>query len=331
MVTVEVYISKKDDVGNTQYKILNTKGIGIEYVPKVQDFTATGLAGPTVIDGVVGGTSGATPYTVITNADIECGEFVTGDLIDKVIGPLRILVNRKELKNFDDYYIDVNNNLYLVKPMKIGDKLEIHDVVVGDNWVATSKNSYNPNALIKLFSSDTKYKYNQEYTFKIGIKDEEEKKSFSESFQSQYDPFYSNVKNIRLDTGDLLDGATDAQISKLIYKWSKDAYQILNDDNRLDDIKKYKYTQNYVRYKTDIDLCYAIYCSISGKYGVITKEVGNIKVQREVKLPLIAAMIKRFEDLLRPNEDLLHGNKNSVVSFVKAGNTAYTVPNRGVF
>ena len=331
MVTVEIYISKIDDTASTQYKILNTKGIGLQHVPKVQDFTATGLAGPTVVDGVIGGTSGATPYTVITGSDVETGEFVTGDLIDPVIGPFRVLLNRKELKNLDDYYIDVNNTLLLVKPIKIGDKLEIHDVAVGDNWVVTSKNSYNPNALIKLFSADAKYKYNQEYTFSIGIKDEEEKKIFTESFQSQYDPFYSNVKNVRIDTGDLLDGATDAQISKIIYKWSKEAYTILEDDNRLDDIKKYKYTQNYVRYKTDIDLCYAIYCSISGKYGSIEKEIGNIKVKRETKLPLIEAMIKRFQDLLRPNEELLKGEQNNVATFVKAGDTAYTVPNRGVF
>jgi hypothetical protein len=331
MVTVEVYISKKDDVDSTTYKIKNTYGIGIANIPKVVDFTPASLAGPVLVGGTPTGTSGATPFTVITSSDVEVGEFVTGDLIDPVIGPFRVLKNGKELKNFDDYYIDANLDMLLVKPLKIGDKLEIHDVAVGDNWVVTSKNSYNPNALVKLFSSDQKLKYNQEYTFKIGIHDDGQEKIFTESFLSQYDPFYSNVKNIRLDTGDLLEGATDAQISKLIYKWSKDAYAILDNDNRLDDIKKYKYTQNYVRYKTDIDLCYAIYCSISGKYGVIEKDIGNIKIHREVKLPLIEAMIKRFRELLLPNEEQLVGSTNSIATFVKAGNTAYTVPNRGVF
>jgi hypothetical protein len=286
MVTVEVYISKKDDIDSTIYKIKNTFGIGLENLPKVVDFTPESLVGPILVNGTVQGTSGATPFTVITSSEIEAGEFVTGDLIDPVVGPLRVLKNGTELKNFDDYYIDASLEMLLVKPLKIGDKLEIHDVAVGDKWVVTSKNSYNPNALIKLFSASQKFKYNQEYVFKIGIEEEGEQKIFTESFQSQYDPFYSNVKNVRLDTGDLLDGVTDSQISKLIYKWSKEAYTILEDDNRLDEIKEYRYTQNYVRYKTDIDLCYAIYCSISGKYGTIVKEIGNIKVQREVKLPL---------------------------------------------
>lgn len=294
MVTIEIYIAKVN--GFSEYKIKNVIGTGLASISKVLDFTPSSLS-----SAVSGATNG-----------------------------LSILVNGVELKNNIDYYIDVNNNMLLVNPLNVGDKLEIHDTISGEHPIVT-KNSYNPNALVKLFSADQKFKYNQEYSFSLSIEDEGEVKTFTQTFQSQYDPYYSNIKNIRLDTGDLLDGVTDAQIAKLVYKWSKDAYTILDDDNRLEEITTYKYVQNYVRYKADIDLCYAIYVTISGKYGTIIKEIGNVKVQREIKLPYIEQMIARFRELLKPNEELLLGDDSMVVSFVKGSATEYPVSDRGVF
>lgn len=332
MISVEIYIVKKDNYNN--YKIKNTMGIGYQASLKVDEFDK--LSGPMVVgkQDASGyyhqqkvGSEGNTPFSLITNNTIMCAKYLCGQIIDTIETPFRILVNGLRLENITDYHISDEAIILFTNPLEAGDKLEIHDVTE-NNYSITSKNSYNKNAIFKLFNSSQKFKYNQEYNFNISVQD----KQFTNTFIAQYDPFYSSAKNIRLDTGDLLVNATDDQIARMIYKYSKEAYTILDDDNRLDDLVDYKYVQNYVRYKTDIDLCYAIYCSISGKYGVISKDVGDIKISREIKLPTIKSMIERFSELLRPNEDLLKGDDSALVaSFVKGNSTTYTVDSRGVF
>lgn len=332
MINVEIYIVKKNNYNN--YKIKNTMGIGYQSLLKVDEFDK--LSGPVVVGkkDPAGyyhqeklGSIGDTPFSIITDSDIKCARYLCGQIIDTVETPFRIIVNGIRLENFVDYHISDEAVILFKSPLEPGDKIEIHDVTE-NSYRIVSKNSYSKNAIFKLFSSSQKFKYNQEYNFNISIQN----KLFSNTFLAQYDPFYSSIKHIRLDTGDLLVNATDEQISRMIYKYSKEAYKILNNDNRLDDLVDYKYVQNYVRYKTDIDLCYAIYCSISGKYGVITKEVGDIKISREIKIPTISSMIERFTELLRPNEDLLNGENSALVaSFVKGKATTYTVDSRGVF
>jgi hypothetical protein len=232
----------------------------------------------------------------------------------------KISVNDYDLTLGSDYSI-TNGVVIFTNPLVTGDKISI-EYSISDSVKIVTKNSYAKDALYKIFSSNVKLKLNHTYTYSLNVEGE----NFSSQFYTKHDPFYTTVKKIRLDTGDLLDGATDFQIAQVIYMYSKEVYDTLNGASDIP-----VYATNVVRYKTDIDLCYAIYLSISGNYGKVDKKVGTIEISKEVKLPMIEAMIKRFKELLGPNEANLEGTGGTTAAFVRAGNTSYTVTNRGVF
>lgn len=231
-----------------------------------------------------------------------------------------IIVNDYPLNETTDYTI-TDNILVFNNPLSIGDKIQL-EYSISDSVKIVTRNSYSRDSLYKIFSSNAKFKLNHTYDFILKVQGE----LFSNKFNTKHDPFFTTVKKIRLDTGDILNGATDFQISQIIYMYSKEVQDILGVGSAVP-----VSATNVVRYKTDIDLCWAIYCSISGKYGKIEKKVGTIEILKETKLPLIEAMVKRFKDLLKPNEENLNGSSLTAASFVKAGSKAYTVPNRGVF
>lgn len=287
MRTVEVYIVKKDD---TQiYELKNTKGIGFSKLDR-----------PTPLKDA------KNPVTILN--DDNTHEFI-------------VKVNGENMVNLVDYFT-TETQIIFNNPLSEGDKIEIYDSILNSVKVVT-KNSYNKNALFKIFGSNVNFKLNHTYEFSLPIQG----KVFNTEFSTKYDPFYTTVKKIRLDTGDLLNNVSDNQIAALIYQYSKEVLDVLGDD--ADEIPVY--ASNVVRYKTDIDLCWAIYLSVSGKYGVKSKKIGTIEIEKNIKVPYIETMVKRFKELLAPNEELLNGEKDTVLAFVKANSTAYTVPDRGVF
>lgn len=296
MRTIEVYIVKEDGINSFELK--NRKGIGFSNLNRPM---------PINDDEVVDGDE----YEIITPIipdDDEEHNFV-------------VKLNGKELEYINDYNV-INYKIIFNNPLMEGDKIEIYDSILNSVKVVT-KNSYNRNALFKIFSSNINFKFNHTYEFVLPVQG----KLFSTEFETEHDPFYTTVKKIRLDTGDLLNKVSDNQIAALIYQYSKEVQDVLGDD--ADSIPVY--ASNVVRYKTDIDLCWAIYLSISGKYGVKSKKVGTIEIEKNIKVPYIETMVKRFKELLAPNEELLNGDQDTVLSFVKAKSTEYTVPNRGVF
>ena len=236
------------------------------------------------------------------------------------VSDLSVSVNDYPISPSTDYSI-VNDVATFNNPLSIGDKIQI-EYSISDTVKIVTKNAYSKDSLYKIFCSNAKLKLNHTYNFSIKVED----KVFTEKFHTKHDPFYTTIKKIRMDTGDLLEHATDFQIAQLIYLHSKDVQDILGDATDIP-----VYATNVVRYNTDIDLCWQIYLSMSGKVGITKKKVGTIEVDKEFKLPYIDTMLKRFKELLKPNEELLNGDKKTTVSFVRAGNTAYTVTNRGVF
>lgn len=296
MRTIEVYIVKENGINSFELK--NRKGIGFSNLNRPM---------PINDDEVVDGDE----YEIITPIipdDDEEHNFV-------------VKLNGKELEYINDYNV-INYKIIFNNPLMEGDKIEIYDSILNSVKVVT-KNSYNRNALFKIFSSNINFKFNHTYEFVLPVQG----KLFSTEFETEHDPFYTTVKKIRLDTGDLLNKVSDNQIAALIYQYSKEVQDVLGDD--ADSIPVY--ASNVVRYKTDIDLCWAIYLSISGKYGVKSKKVGTIEIEKNTKVPYIETMVKRFKELLAPNEELLNSDQDTVLSFVKAKSTEYTVPNRGVF
>ena len=238
-----------------------------------------------------------------------------------------INIDGKEYEPFKDYYI-YDNFIIFAEPLEVGSMIKITDEVNVTKII--TKNSYNRNALFHVYSSEQKFKYNNKYTFTLNVNEEEH----TISFGTQYDPFYCSMSKIRSDMGSMISGVTDNQIAKLIYEHSKEVFITMTNNSKtedLTDIEKKQYIQNIVRYKTDIDLCWLLYYAVSGKYGTITKQIGTIEIEKATKLPYIETMLKRFQGELQELENQLNDGTNTVVSFVKAGDTSYTVPDRGVF
>ena len=312
MRTIEVYIVKKDDIQS--YEVKNTKGIGWCKLEK-----------PIPISEENNKTISAEIEKDYTEEDVNN---IENTEIEEVEDPAEknpkeefiVKLNGEELKNMQDYYT-TDSKIIFNNPLSKGDKIEIYDSILNSVKVVT-KNSYNKNALFTVFDSYMHFKYNHTYQFSLPIKDQ----IFSTEFSTKYDPFYTTIKKIRMDTGDLLNLVPDGQIAALIYQYSKEVQETLGDDT--DEIPVY--ASNVVRYKTDIDLCWAIYLSISGKYGVKNKKIGSIEIEKNTKVPYIDTMVKRFRELLAENEELLN-KEDTILSFVKAKSTEYTVPNRGVF
>lgn len=224
--------------------------------------------------------------------------------------------------NYGEHYTVASGVVNFANKLSQGDKITIKDSILNSVKIVT-KSSYDRNSLYKMYSDQVKFRFNHNYKMIVNITDI----SHEMSFMTKYDPFYATVDKIRLDTGNMLEHTSDEQIAKVIYSNSKDALQLLGEN--VDTIPKY--AKNYVRYKTDIDLCYALYLSMTGKVGSYSKRIGDIAIESSTKLPFLKDMIGRFKELLKPNEDLMNSEEVGVLSFVKANKTQYPVSNRGVF
>ena len=238
---------------------------------------------------------------------------------------LIVNVNDEVLVPFKGYFIYDNSILFKDK-LEVGSIIKITDKVKKTKII--TKNSYNRNALLHNFTSDQKLKFNNEYTFSLNI----DNKAFETNFESQYDPYYSNINLIRANMGSCIAKVKDSQIAKLIFLQSKDVFLNITNNDKLDDltdIEKNKYLQNIVRLKTDIELCWLLYYAASGKYGTIDKQIGTIEIEKNIKLPYIETMLKRFQGDLDELQNQLNGTP--VVYMTKAGNTTYPVSERGVF
>lgn len=220
--------------------------------------------------------------------------------------------------------------------MKFDEKLNPGDVLIleykSDFEKVVTKNPYAKNSLYKIFGSKPRLKFNHIYEMIVDICRQEVKSSI----QIKYNPFYSTVKRVRQDTGTLLDNVSDAIISSIIYDNSKLAVEKLGGSEEVANNSEFEkgapgYVKNFVRYKTDLDLCYSIYLSKSGCAGAYSKKLGDLDVSNEIKLPYLKDMLSRFKELLKPNEDQFNKDGNNVHAFVKAKKTSYPITQRRLF
>jgi hypothetical protein len=236
-----------------------------------------------------------------------------------------VKVNDEIKASMVDYIVE-NSSVRFFQELSPSDKITIENDVF-DLPKVVSKNPYARNSMFTLFSSDVKFKFNHKYELNIVANQD-----YLATFSTKYDPYYSTVDRVRKDTGDLLDLVSDEVIANIIYDNSKDVNDKLGDDTSVFDDGTPMYIKNYVRYKTDLDLCNAVYLSKIGKVGAFKKKLGDLEVSNEVKVPQLKDMLSRFKELLRYSEDTLNGETTeSTVAFVKASQSAYPVANRGVF
>lgn len=152
------------------------------------------------------------------------------------------------------------------------------------------------------------------------------------SFSSNYDPLYSSVTLIRQDLGDVLSAYTDDDINFKIYQISQLAQQLAGMAQRYilygstfgNIVLEFEgvarsdmqnaipfptpfYVQQYARYKTELELVYAIYIKLSTEFGLTEKDLGDFKVTRQVMLPRIKDILFELKQDLEEWEDQVRG------------------------
>lgn len=151
------------------------------------------------------------------------------------------------------------------------------------------------------------------------------------AFMTPLSPMLTNVKRIRMDTGGMLNDMSDEEIARHIYENSQEVQHLRGDSDDDDEEIDYDhYMAVWVRYKTDCDLVQAAYITRSVQAGLEEKRIGETSINREVTLPVLEDMIKRFERKMEEAEAILRNVTTPVAAFQKAS-TNYTYPERGSF
>ena len=254
---------------------------------------------------------------------------------------LLVHLNGSLIDSNDYYLIDTQTNtVFFNKPLEKGDSLVFEQALSMNSENIISYNSSNSVSLFYKYGSVEKLLNNNLYTVTIPLKN----KSIKEikwSFSTKLSPFISKISTIRRDTGELLEHVTDEIISKVIYSNSQEAVDLyqeyLDSDSNTSSVKTVdltslpKYVKSWVRYKTDIDLVYAAYLTIAGKYGSIVKKIGYLDIENSVKKPDLDAMLSLFQKKFDAVDEQLNNSSTAVNNCVKAGNTSYPINERNSF
>ena len=249
---------------------------------------------------------------------------------------LCVYLNEEELILDSDFILEEDSIQLVDNEFKTGDKILVIDSISPVIKKIISKNPRDITSNFKVFSSDVKFKFNHNYNISLRYKDE----MLTSNFLTKFNPSLVPVSKIRYDVGSFLDETPNEVIARVIYNNSKYALELLEsleDDSDSsgssseEETKIPTYVKNYVRYRTDIDLCNAAYLTLSGKAGSASKSIGNISITNEVKIPYLKDLLKKFEELLKPNEDRMNGIGVKAAAFVKAKDTEYPLNSRVSF
>jgi hypothetical protein len=131
-----------------------------------------------------------------------------------------------------------------------------------------------------------------------------------------------------MELGGLADSFTNDQINFVLYQNSKAGFELYKSRSDYSIANAIPTSlKDWVRYKTCVDLIYAIYLEISGNAGRQMKIIGPMQVDKEIKIPYINDMLKKFQKAL-DDADVKLREAQRVLAFVKAG-TSYTFPQSG--
>lgn len=239
-----------------------------------------------------------------------------------------ILLNGVLLEKDKDYSIK-NDIISFTKSLNENDEVIFH------NTVNTNKRLISPgklsNSLYSRFTHNPTLNENNKYTVNIAI----DKEDYSWQFNSKMNPMFTTSKKIYEDIGEFIEGFTEEYINSMIYNNSMELISVL-DELAEQAVTNVTYSQdndgiytvsnrmgnNWVRYKTDIDLVLARYFGISYRYGTQSKEIGDIKITKETKLPYIDNLLDALKKNFKEADDYIRGGF-AVTTVVKAENTTY--------
>ena len=237
-----------------------------------------------------------------------------------------ILLNDNLAEEGKDYLI--KNNKIVFTDVTDNDNIKLN-YTYDTNKSLISPGKITPNSVLSRFVSDVKIAKNNKYTIGIVI----DKELYEWSFNTKQDPMFVSNKKIYEDIGEFIEGFTDEYINNKIYDNSLAVIDLIDElANKEDPIENVTYSvdengfytspnkavQNWVRYKTDIDLVTARYFGISYKYGTEVKEIGDIKIEKTTKLPYIDNLLDTLQRKFDLADQAIRGI-NVASSAVKAG------------
>lgn len=270
-------------------------------------------------------------YTASKNQQIFEIEkpFINDTISVFVNGILKVIGEDKDYLTVQDTGKVIFNN-----PLNEGDMVSIITNIASERInleVVSPGRADKPNALYKKYGTVKRLKPNNKYEVNICI----DKDIFKWNFVSKLSPLLVSSKKIWEDIGEFIEGFTEEFINSKIYQNSVEVIELIDElANQEDAVENVTYekdeegnytfsnraVQNWVRYKTNIELIMARYYGISLKYGSIKKQIGDINIEKSVKLPYIDNLLDRFKDQFEEADNVIRGI-NTVAYGVKAGTT----------
>lgn len=214
--------------------------------------------------------------------------------INFVVGTEVVYENNKEVEK---EYIEV-------EPLNMDDYLIVQTTT---NMLVTGNYK---NVLFKQYGSDQRLLYNQRYTINI----EDDPINVNLSFTSRYDPLYCSAKLVREDVSPVVTLPED-DINFIIYT---NSLKILTETKGNGDLNYDMPTpyilskpasipyniQMRVRYMSDIDILYAVYMKMTGQYGSFSKKLGNMSIDRQVRIPYLKDFLSVMRQKLAQYETM---------------------------
>lgn len=153
---------------------------------------------------------------------------------------------------------------------------------------------------------------NQKYTLTF----RQEEQEFESVFYTKLNPFYSTIKTIRADLGNILDDVPDGRLIYLIFDNSILSQNIASEENLqlLESEEKTPYVfKQFVRYRTEMDLMTAVYLLLSGRQGSVSKILGELEIlhRNDFGSMDISKILKDLKMKLREWEKQLRGSSAS--------------------
>ena len=238
-----------------------------------------------------------------------------------------VFFNGNLLTENEDYFVE---NGKVVFAIDIPDNSEVLlNYVTDTNKSLINLGKTNTNSILTRFDSNIRLNENNKYHIGIAI----DKDVYEWTFNSKRNPMFTSSKKIYEDIGEFIDGFTEEYINSKIYDNSLAVIDLIDslaaletpienvtyeqDENGIY-TTTYKAVNNWVRYKTDIDLTLARYFGISYKYGSELKNIGDIKIEKTTKLPYIDNLLDLLKKRLDEADKVIRGT-NVVASAIKAG------------
>lgn len=237
-----------------------------------------------------------------------------------------IFLDEELLAENEDYLVKNNKVVFTDLPDN-SNLTVIHNINTAKRLINPGKS--NSNSILTRFNSDVKLNENNKYRIGIAI----DKDMYEWEFNSKQNPMFTTAKKIYEDIGEFIDGFTEEYINSKIYDNSLAVIDLIDtlaaQETPVENVTyekdadglyttKYKAVNNWVRYKTDIDLTLARYFGISYHYGSELKNIGDIKIERTTKLPYIDNLLDMLRKQWDEADKVIRGT-NVVVSAIKAG------------